>query len=65
MIAHYFVLEACHAANYRYYHDWQELTPTERAVLVAHYLQKQQVQSHQQDAEITHSERQQRKKGRR
>lgn len=43
-------LEACRYAGYKYWHDWQELTPLERARLVAHYYLNRLIEAHKEDA---------------
>lgn len=46
----YHEIAACNAANYRYFHDWQELTSDEQAILVTHYLSGIMIENHKQDA---------------
>jgi hypothetical protein len=43
-------IEACNKANYRYFHDWQELDHSQKAILVAHYYAGILKENHQQDA---------------
>jgi len=57
-------VSACHAANYRYFGDWQELTAEQQAFLIAHYLLGIVVSNHQQDAEAQAIERASKKKKR-
>lgn len=42
---------ACHAANYRYFHDWKELSAEQQAFLIAHYISQHLLETNQQDAE--------------
>ena len=51
MIPMYYEVVACNAANYRYFHDWQELTPYQQSILIAHYFNGKLVKSNEQDAE--------------
>jgi len=43
---------ACHAAGYRYFGDWQELSADEQAFLLAHFLTSQLLNNNQQDAQM-------------
>ena len=61
----FYVKEACIESNYRYFHDWQELTYAQQAEIVAHYLQKRSVEANTSDAEQSFMEREQKKKGKR
>ena len=47
----YHEILACNAANYRYFHDWQELTPEQQSILLAHYFSVILVGNNSQDAE--------------
>lgn len=58
----FYEVEACKAANYRYYHDWQELTAQQQAFLIAHYVAKKNVDNHQQDAQDTYMKQQQKRR---
>lgn len=40
------VIAACNKANYRYYHDWQELTREQQGVIVAEYYMEQAIEGH-------------------
>jgi len=51
MIPLYVEMQACHAAEYRYFHDWQELTPKQQSILIAHYISVLLVKNNTQDAE--------------
>lgn len=57
----YYEMEACREANYRYFGDWQDLTPAQQSKIVAHYLLRLMVAQHQHDAENAYQERQQRR----
>lgn len=50
MISQFHEMMACKAANYRYFHDWQELTPQQKELLSAHYLAGILLDSHKDDA---------------
>lgn len=43
-------INACHAANYRYYSDWQQLESHEKATLIAHYYTNILLDSHKSEA---------------
>lgn len=43
-------VQACKAAHYRYFHDWQELDEQQKAFLIGHYISERWVDNHQQDA---------------
>lgn len=45
-------IAACNAANYTYFHSWQELSTEQRAFIVAQHLLEVIVNNHQQDAEM-------------
>lgn len=57
-VAPYYEMAACKAANYRYYHDWQELEPYQQAKLIAHYLLSRMVDAHMEDAQNKYQEQQ-------
>src|SRR5690606_40484013 len=42
-------VDACHAANYRYFHEWQELAPEQQAFLIGHYLSSTMKENIQKD----------------
>lgn len=44
-------VNACIAAGYRYFHDWQELEADQQSFLIAHYLSNIWVDAHKADAE--------------
>jgi len=44
-------VQACHVANYRYFHDWQELEEEQKAFLIGHFVTGRWVSNHQADAE--------------
>ena len=44
-------MAACRFNNYRYYHDWQELSGSQKAELVAFYYLNVLVENHKRDAE--------------
>lgn len=48
----FYEFAACKEYNYRYYHDWQELTPEQQSTIIAHYVLSKLIQSHTQDAEL-------------
>lgn len=50
----FYEVAACNAANYRYYGDWQELTPRQQSTLIGHYLSTIWVANNQNDAEYRH-----------
>ena len=47
-------VQACHAAGYRYFHDWQELSAEQQSFLIAHYYSMRLLESHQNDASYRH-----------
>lgn len=47
----FYEINACQAAGYRYFHDWQELTPEQQSILIAHYFSVKLVDNNNQDAE--------------
>ena len=56
---------ACDEANYSYYHNWQELTGTQKAEIVARYYLKNLIEAHKQDTLTDEIERKSKKaKGR-
>lgn len=57
----WYEIAACNAANYRYFHDWQELSGEQKAVLVSHHLTDILVENHKQDAANEEMERASRK----
>ena len=57
----YYEVEACNAANYKYYDDWQELKVSQRHFLIAHYYMTKTIAAHQSDAEYREMKRKQRK----
>jgi hypothetical protein len=42
--------EACDLANYQFFNSWRELEPEEREEIVAHYIARNLVESHKDDA---------------
>lgn len=46
----YYEIAACEKANYRFYHDWQELTPKQKSVLVAKHITDILLENHKEDA---------------
>lgn len=50
-------IDACHQANYRYWHDWQELDEKQKGLILAHYFNKQMIQAHRDDTAMTEMER--------
>ena len=44
-------VDACIAAGYKYWGDWQELDAEQQSFLIAHYIAKRWVNNHQADAE--------------
>ena len=62
MVDEYTVMLAAHAANYRYFGDWQDLSWQEKAKIVAHYLLHNIVESHKQDAVASALEKKSKKK---
>lgn len=61
IIPEFYEITACNQANYRYFHDWQELLPEQKAKIVSHYLLNVTIDSHKSDAEQTEMERRMRK----
>ena len=51
VIAEFHEISACHASNYRYFHEWQELEPEQKAKLIAHFLLRGVIESHKNDAQ--------------
>jgi len=51
-------VDACIAANYRYFGDWQDLTPEQQAFLIGHYLSSRMIVNVQKDEEISFQNRQ-------
>lgn len=47
----FLVVKVAHASNYRYFDDWQTLSPTQQAFLIAHYIANTYVEQHKSDAE--------------
>lgn len=43
-------MQACDQANYRFFHDWQELSRQERAVIIAKTVLLKLIDSHRDDA---------------
>lgn len=50
MIPLYYEMLAAKEANYRYYHDWQELSSEQKASIVAFYFIEMSITNHQEDA---------------
>lgn len=46
IVPRFYEKEACDAANYRFYHDWQELDREQKAFIVAHYYMKTLIGGH-------------------
>lgn len=63
LIPEYQVINAAHAAGYRYFDEWQSLSWEERSVLVAHYLAVIMVRSHTEDVQLKEMKKKQKKKG--
>jgi len=55
-------MAACRFAGYRFWHEWQDLSPQERARLVAYYYLDALVEGHKEDAAIEYSRRQSKRK---
>lgn len=53
----YHEIEACNAANYRFYDDWQDLSGKQRATLIAHYYVKNMIEQNVSDAQQKAAER--------
>ena len=47
----FYEIDACNAANYQYFHSWQELTPEQQSILIGHYFSVKLVNNNTQDAE--------------
>lgn len=58
----YHEIDACKAANYQYYGNWQELSGQERATLIAHYYVKSMIEQNVSDAQQKAAERQARRR---
>lgn len=50
LIPRFVEIEACNAANYRFFHDWPELTSDQKAELVAHHFASGMIEGHKNDA---------------
>lgn len=50
-------MEACNQANYRFFHDWPELTEHQKALILGQYFNKQMIQAHRDDTAMTEIER--------
>jgi hypothetical protein len=50
-------VNACHAAGYRYFHDWQELTEDQKSFLIGHFISNRWVENNRSDAEYRAQER--------
>lgn len=46
IVPKFYERQACQAANYRYYHDWQDLTVEQKAEVLAHYFLENLMESH-------------------
>jgi len=55
----FYEVSACNAANYRYFSDWQELSPDQQATIIAWYLSTIWLENNKNDAEYRHQLRQQ------
>lgn len=44
-------VQACQAANYRYFHDWQELNKDQQAFLIGHFISARWVENNKEDAQ--------------
>jgi hypothetical protein len=47
----FYEIDACNTANYQYFGSWQELTPEQQSILIAHYFSVKLVNNNTQDAE--------------
>ena len=56
-------MQACDAANYRFFHDWKELSRQERAIIVAKHVISQLIDSHREDAVARDIDRKSKKGG--
>lgn len=50
MVPLLYEMEACHNANYRFYDDWQALSPDQKEQLVALYTIQRLKAAHEEDA---------------
>jgi hypothetical protein len=50
-------IDACHQANYRFFHDWPELDVQQKSLIIGQYLNKQMIQAHRDDTTMTEMER--------
>ena len=57
MVNPFYEIAACNAANYRFYHDWQELSSEQKEILVGHYFAGTLLENHKADAQNRASER--------
>ena len=64
LLSELLVMNACMDAGYRYFHDWQDLTPRQKAKIVARYIMNKIVSAHESDAESKHLEKKNKKHGR-
>lgn len=63
LVPKFYELAACKAANYQFFHNWQELTSDQQAILIAHYFGENIMESHKNDALSTKMEQDSKKKG--
>lgn len=59
----YYEMLACQEAGYTYFLSWQELTLRERALHVAHFIVKNLVSKHSEDASAREMEKRSKRKG--
>lgn len=62
IVPRFYEVEACNAANYEYYGNWQELDRKQKAFLVGHYYTKMLVNGHKDDVVNAKIEKDQKKR---
>lgn len=63
VVPEFYEIRACNAANYRYYHDWQELDQEQKSVLIGHYYGTVLIDAHKDDAVSQKMKHDQKKQG--
>jgi hypothetical protein len=56
-------IDVCNQANYRYFHEWQDLATEQKALLTAQYYNRNLIESHKQDQQAQEMKKNQRSKG--
>lgn len=63
IVPEFYEISACNAANYQFFHNWQELDQEQKAKLVAHYYGDIMVNAHKDDAMNDKMKKDSRKRG--